>query len=64
MHLRLFAVCVRACGVLFGDFVLAARLLERGLAMVMGGSLVMPRSLVVCRARAWIPRLRLALARF
>lgn len=47
--MRLFSVIVSAVGVLLGQFVFALRLFERRLTMMVGGSIVMPRSLMVCR---------------
>ncbi len=52
--MRLFAVVVSAVSVLLRQFVFALGLLERRLAVMVGGGIVMPRSFMVCRARARI----------
>jgi|GEM_PF-6813565 len=58
--MRLFSVIVSTVGVLLRQFVLALRLFERRLAMMVGRSIVMPRGLMVRRTRARISGLLLA----
>lgn len=58
--MRLFAVIVGAVGVLLRQFMFALRLFERRLAMMVGGSIVVPRCLMVRGTRARIPGLLFA----
>ena len=58
--MRLFAMVVSAVGVLLRQLVFALGLLERRLAVMVGGGIVMPRSFMVRRARARISDVLLA----